>query len=448
MTTIMPPGSAELVQRVAELSGQNVFACYQCGKCTAGCPFGFDPQGVLRRVQLGQVEAAIGLDTPWDCAACLTCAANCPKGVDPTKIYLALRSIAETDHVGAHHRRHRLRSTILANNHRLARLGSRFARFSNWVFRAPGAGVALERVIGVHHARSLPPFARPSFQEWFRQHVPLGDGHRGRVLLFHDTFMDYNFPETGVAATELLELAGYQVELTNSECCGRVLISKGRRPQAAELAQINIPRLYEQSASGTAIVGCEPSCLLTLRHEYPDLAGDGETRRMAEVVASRCLLLDEFLERLADDGELQLNFRAPAAQRQSVLFQGHCHQKALAKPLASVRLLRLAGYDAELINAACCGLAGSFGYEKEHYEASRAAAEQGVAPALRAQPEAKVVVMGVSCRQQIEHFCGRPARHLAQALREAIAEEPADCAARRADGPPDPSGVTPAAKAS
>ncbi len=422
------PGSSQLAQRVAELSGQNLFACYQCGKCTAGCPFGFDPQGVLRRVQLGEVEAAAGLDTPWDCAACLTCAANCPKGVDPTKVYLALRSIAETGHIGAHHRRHRLRTTVLANNHRLARLGSHLAPFSNWAFRAPGTGLALERLLGVHHARSLPPFARPSFQEWFRHHLPLGDGHRGRVLLFHDTFMDFNFPETGVAATELLELAGYQVELTNSVCCGRVLISKGRRLRAAQHAQINIPRLYEQSAAGAVIVGCEPSCLLTLRHEYPDLAGGGEMKRMAEVVASRCLLLDEFLERLADDGRLKLNFRAPPAQRQSVLFHGHCHQKALARPLASVRLLRRAGYDAELINAGCCGMAGSFGYEKEHYEASRAAAEQGVAPALRAQPEAKVVVMGVSCRQQIEHFCGRPALHLAQALREAVAEEPGPAA--------------------
>ncbi|HUK72812.1 MAG TPA: heterodisulfide reductase-related iron-sulfur binding cluster [Streptosporangiaceae bacterium] len=444
-TTNVSPGNSELVRRVAELSGQNVFACYQCGKCTAGCPFGFDPQGVLRRIQLGEVETAIGLDTPWDCAACLTCAANCPKGVDPTKVYQALRSIAETDHVGAHHRRHRLRTTVLANNHRTARLGSHLAPCSNWAFCAPGAGVALERVLGVHHARSLPPFARPTFQHWFRDHVPLRDGHRGKVLLFHDTFMDFNFPETGVAATELLELAGYQVELTNAVCCGRVLISKGHRPQAARHAQTNIPRLYEQSAQAAAIVGCEPSCLLTLRHEYPDLAGDDDTRQMAKVVASRCLLLDEFLERLADDGQLELNFREPPAKRQSVLFHGHCHQKAMAKPLASVRLLRLAGYDAELINAACCGMAGSFGYEKEHYEASRAALEQGVAPALRAQPEAPVVVMGVSCRQQIEHFCGRQVRHLAQALREAVAEEPADPTAQPAGRTEDPASVTQAA---
>ncbi len=448
MTNNVSPGNHELVQQVAELSGQNVFACYQCGKCTAGCPFGFDPQGVMRQVQLGEVEAAIGLDTPWDCAACLTCAANCPKGVDPTKVYQALRSIAETGHLGAHHRRHRLRTTVLANNHRTARLGSHLAPVSNWAFCAPGAGAALERVLGVHHARSLPPFAKPTFQEWFGDHVPLRDGHRGKVLLFHDTFMDFNFPDTGVAATELLELAGYQVELTDSVCCGRVLISKGRRPQAARHAQTNIPRLYQQSAHAAAIVGCEPSCLLTLRHEYPDLAGDDELRQMAEEVASRSLLLDEFLAQLADDGQLELNFREPPAHRQRVLFHGHCHQKALAQPLASVRLLRLAGYDAELINAACCGMAGSFGYEKEHYEASRAALEQGVAPALRAQPEAKVVVMGVSCRQQIEHFCGRQVYHLAQALREAVAEQPADPTAQPANRTSDPADDTKTATAS
>jgi Fe-S oxidoreductase len=425
MTTPMSPGSSELTQQVAELSGQNVFACYQCGKCTAGCPFGFDPQGVLRQVQLGDVEAAAGLNTPWDCAACLTCAANCPKGVDPTKVYLALRSLAETGHLGAHHRRHRLRTTVLANNHRLARLGSHLAPCSNWASQAPGAGAALECILGIHHARPMPPFAKPSFPEWFRHHVPLRDGHRGKVLLFHDTFMDFNFPDTGIATTELLELAGYQVQLTDTVCCGRVLISKGHRPQAARHAQINIARLYQQSAPGVAIIGCEPSCLLTLRHEYPDLAGDSETRQMAETVASRCLLLDEFLEQLASDGQLELNFREPPTPRQSVLFHGHCHQKALANPLASIRLLQRAGYHAELINAGCCGMAGSFGYEKEHYQASQAALEQGVAPALRAQPQAKVVVMGVSCRQQIEHFCQRPARHLAQALREALTGEPA-----------------------
>ena len=105
-----------------------------------------------------------------------------------------------------------------------------------------------------------------------------------------------------------------------------------------------------------------------------------------------------------------------------VLFHAHCHQKALADPGKSLELLRLAGYEAELADAACCGMAGAFGYEKEHYEQSRAAGERGLFPAVRAHADADVVVMGVSCRQQIEHFTGRPTRHVAQALRDAVKE--------------------------
>jgi Fe-S oxidoreductase len=132
-------------------------------------------------------------------------------------------------------------------------------------------------------------------------------------------------------------------------------------------------------------------------------------------------MLDEFLALLSERGELELTFDGDRDARPPVLLHAHCHQKALASPEASLRMLRLAGYRAELVNAACCGMAGAFGYEREHYELSKAAGERGVFPALRARPDADVVVLGVSCRQQIEHFTGRPTRHLAQALRDAAA---------------------------
>ena len=421
----------DLLEELAALSGQNVFACYQCGKCTAGCPFSFGPQQVVRCLQLGQVAEALALDTLWECAGCLTCAAACPKGVDPARLMRALRTLpperllaladggdGKAPSVKPHGNRRR--AWVFANNHRLARLGSALAPLSNRLLQAPGVRLANHHLLGIHKARSLPPFARPSFPAWFRSRAPLGDGHRGSVLLFHDTFMDYNFPEPGIATTELLEKAGFRVELADTVCCGRPMISKGFVEQAARHARTNVERLYEHARRGVFIVGCEPSCLLTLRSEYPDLVREPELAEQARVVARQALLIDEFLALLAERGDLELSFDGNRAGRPALL-HAHCHQKALASPARSLELLRLAGYEAELVNAACCGMAGAFGYEKEHYELSKAAGERELFPALRARPEAEVVVTGVSCRQQIEHFTGRRTRHLAQALRDAAA---------------------------
>jgi Fe-S oxidoreductase len=233
--------------------------------------------------------------------------------------------------------------------------------------------------------------------------------------------MDYNYPETGIAATELLEKAGFRVELADMVCCGRSMISKGFLDDAAAHARENLARLYERAREGVFIVGCEPSCLLTLRDEYLKLVEGPELKEQARVVGQQALLLDEFLAMLSAKGELELTFNAAQNGARPVLFHGHCHQKAAANAANSIELLQLAGYDAELVNAVCCGMAGAFGYEKEHYDVSEAAGEQDLFPAVRARTDADLVIMGVSCRQQIEHFTGRRARHLAQALRDAAA---------------------------
>ncbi len=406
-------GERDLATRVAELSGQNLFACYQCGKCTAGCPFGLSPQRVVRHLQLGQLDAAAALDSAWSCAGCFTCVAACPKGVDPARIMRAVRKLGKGKHG------HARRSWLIANNHRLARLGSATAPVSNWLLRAPGVGLANQALLGIHHRRSLPPFAAQTFPEWFAAHEPAGDGRRGRVLLFHDTFMDYNVPDFGIAATEVLERAGFRVELTDSVCCGRPMISKGFYEQAAEQARANVSRLAEQLDGGGYVVGVESSCLLTIRDEYPELVGDPDLRERAREVARRSLLIDEFLTMLHRRGELELEFAERSNGARPVVFHAHCHQKAYGSPDASLELLRLAGYDAELVNTGCCGMAGAYGYESEHYEASRAAGERELFPAVRGAPDADVVVTGISCRQQIEHFTGRQAKHLVQALRDA-----------------------------
>lgn len=431
----------ELMADVAAVSGQNIYACYQCGKCTASCPFSLNPQQVIRFLQLGQIERALTLDTPWACAGCLTCAVVCPKGLSPARINRALRTLPVGMLISSNHhpagedaaKKYKslapyyqahgtsLRTRLFAGTHRLSPLGSALAPVSNWLLKLPGANLAAHHLLGIHKARSLPPYAQPTFPIWFRRHKPLGDGHRGAVLLFHDTFMDYNIPQVGIAATELLEKAGFRVELTDTVCCGRVMLSKGFLADAAAHARTNVARLYEHARKGVFIVGCEPSCLLTLRDEYPDLVGEPELKAQARVVAQQALLIDEFVAMLNAKGDLGLTFRPAKDGGQPVLFHAHCHQKALASPAKSVEVLRLAGYQAELVDAACCGMAGSYGYEKEHYDASRAAGERGLFPAVRARPDAELAVMGISCRQQLQHFVGRHPRHVAELLRDALA---------------------------
>ena len=402
-----------LLEKVAELSGQNLYACYQCGKCTADCPFSFGPQQVVRFLQLGQVEKALAHDTLWQCASCYTCVAACPKGVDPVRIMRALRTI-DTDHGKG------LRSRVFGKIDGLSKIGSgAMAPISNTLLKLPGSNLAAHQFLGIHKNRSLPPFARRTFPSWHRNHTPLGDGHRGKVLLFNDTFMDYNLPQVGIAATELLEMAGFRVELAKKVCCGRAMISKGFYDQAAVQARANVEHLYEQTREGAFIVGCEPSCLLTLRDEYPDLV-EPEMKEQALAVGRQAVLIDEFLAMLSDKGELELDFDQAQTNGRSAIFHAHCQQKALADPAKSMQLLNMAGYQAELVNAACCGMAGSFGYEKEHYEASRAAGERGLFPAVRGRNGAEVVVMGISCRHQIEDFTDAEPRHLTQVLRDAV----------------------------
>jgi Fe-S oxidoreductase len=314
-----------------------------------------------------------------------------------------------------------MRSKMIAAMPAAMTAGSSVAFLSNLFFRLPGIRVLADIFFGFHRLRPIPRLARRTFPAWFKRRTSPGEGRRGTVALFHDTFNDLSYPQTLIAATELLEKAGYKVKLTDNVCCGRPALSKGLTHKAAEAARINVPRLYSHASKGIYIVGCEPSCLLTLRDEYPHLVPE-EMREMARVVADHALLLDEFLTMLKEEGRLDLTFKVPDPVR-SVVFHGHCHQKAAADVTKSLDMLDLAGYQSiHATNTACCGMAGAHGYEKEHYKLSQAAGERALFPDVRTHPDAQIVVTGVSCRQQIEHFTGRPVKHLAEALRDVVEE--------------------------
>jgi Fe-S oxidoreductase len=193
------------------------------------------------------------------------------------------------------------------------------------------------------------------------------------------------------------------------------MISKGMLDQARELARSNMAGLYDFARQGIPIVGCEPSCLLTLRDEYPEFVPEEQAR----VVAENSFLIDEFLARAKSNDRLDLTFKDVDKR---VLFHGHCHQKAMVGTEHSLAALRLVpGYEVELINAGCCGMAGSFGFEKEHYDISMQIGGLALFPSIESKPDWEVAVMGVSCRQQVEHGTGRKARHLVEILRDAVA---------------------------
>jgi FAD/FMN-containing dehydrogenase/Fe-S oxidoreductase len=342
------------------------------------------------------------------CLECKGCKAECPSNVDMAKMkYEFLHHYYSVNGLP-------LRNRLFGRIARLSRLGSRLAPLSNWIARSLPNRLLMERLLGIDSRRPLPAFARETFTDWFDRRRPRLDAPRGSVLLFHDTFVTYNTPEIGRAAVELLEAGGYRVELADKKCCGRPLISKGMLAEAKAHAEWNVERLHPWAARGAPIVGLEPSCLLTLRDETPELV----RTEAARAVARSCFLLEEFLVRERQRG-LTLPFRTG---RRRALLHGHCHQKALVGTAATVQALQWAGFDVTEVDSGCCGMAGSFGFEKEHYDVSVTLGNRRLVPAVKAAPEdTEIVAPGISCRQQIAHLAERRAKHPAEVLRAALA---------------------------
>jgi FAD/FMN-containing dehydrogenase/Fe-S oxidoreductase len=352
-------------------------------------------------------------DTLDLCLECKACKTECPSNVDMAKLKYEFLS-----HYYAAHGTP-LRARLFARIATLNRIGQRLAPLSNWLARSPLSKWVMTQ-LGIAPQRSLPAFASQTFSQWFARR-PLADrpARRGQVVLFHDTFMEYNCPEVGQAATQLLEAAGFEVVLVARKCCGRPAISKGLLEQVRQDARHNIALLAPYARQGIALVGIEPSCILTLREDYLDLVPSAD----AALVAQQALTIDEFLYQLHQRGELDLEFTETPKR---LLLHGHCHQKALVGTAPTLAVLRLpAGYEVQEIPSGCCGMAGSFGYEAEHYEVSMKIGSQRLFPAIHeADDSVELVADGISCRQQIQHATGRHARHLAEVLWEAVVPRP------------------------
>jgi FAD/FMN-containing dehydrogenase/Fe-S oxidoreductase len=341
------------------------------------------------------------------CLECKACQAECPANVDLAKLkYEFLHHYYRENGLP-------LRNRVFGHIAEISKIGSRFAPLSNRIASSRLNRWLMDRFLDIDSRRPLPAFAGETFTAWFNARKRTGAATRGPVVLFNDTFVTYNAPEIGRAAVELLESAGYRIELVDKKCCGRPLISKGMLEEAKEHAAWNVAQLKPWVERGIAVVGLEPSCLLTLRDESVELLRSDDARK----VARSSFLLEEFLLRERTAG-LALNFNEGPRR---ALLHGHCHQKSMVGTGPTVAALQWANFEVTEVDSGCCGMAGSFGFEKEHYEISVNLGKRRLAPAVAAQPlSTEIVAPGVSCRQQIEHLTGRRAKHPAEVLREAL----------------------------
>jgi FAD/FMN-containing dehydrogenase/Fe-S oxidoreductase len=334
------------------------------------------------------------------CLMCKACKAECPSNVDVAKL--------KAEFLHAYYKRHQrpLGHYAMANIHWLNRLGAPAAPLVNWLGQNKWSRRLLELTAGIDRRRSLPPLHADHFRRWFRRHkIDPNAGTAGRVTLLDDCFTTFNEPEVGRAAVRVLERAGYRVELAGLSCCGRAMISKGFLGEARRLAHGQLPGLAKRVADGTPILGLEPSCLLTLADEWPDLVPGPHARK----VAAAAHLADGWLAKQVESGACRL---ALGRQPGTCVLHGHCHQKALVGAGGSAAALRLVpGLDVTVLDTGCCGMAGSFGYEADHFDVSAKIAGLDLLPALRAAPAAEVAAPGTSCRHQIRDLAGRHARH-------------------------------------
>ncbi len=365
------------------------------------------PPGALTSPQMYEV-----LDL---CLECKGCRAECPTGVDMAHIKAEFLNFYQAEHGVP--LRSRLFGEIAAVS-RLARPVAGLVNAANGI--APLRGL-LARLLGLAPQRRLPRFVTRTFRQWYRNRRAGPPAGAGDVVLFVDTYTDANYPEVGQAAVRVLEAAGCRVTVIERQgCCGRPLISKGLLRRAKALAGRNLAALAPYAERGMPIIGLEPSCLLALRDEYLEFFPDDARAR---AVAGAALLIEEYLTQTGADGVPpvdRLRFETRAGERW--LLHGHCHAKALVGTAPTLALMRATGAQVAEIPSGCCGMAGSFGYEAEHYALSLQIGELKLFPAVRAAlaEGARVAAHGMSCRAQIADGTGARAVHPVEMVAERL----------------------------
>jgi len=349
------------------------------------------------------------------CLSCKGCKSECPSNVDIAR----LKSEWQQHYYDAHGVPRRAK--LIAGFTRSMRLAALAPRIYNWAVQSPTISSALKRFAGFAPARSLPLLHDTTLAQWHARHAnpPTFDYSNGRVYLFCDEFTNYNDTVIGIKAVELLNKLGYEVVIPEHIESGRAQLSKGLVREAQKLAIRNVQLLKDTVTEQTPLIGLEPSAILGFRDEYPDLV-PAELKSAAHALAKNALLFDEFFAREIDTGRIRRE--AFNAQKRTIKLHGHCHQKALSSLTPTVKLLELpAGHSVQIIPSGCCGMAGSFGYEAEHYGVSQQIGELVLLPAVRAaSADTLIAAPGTSCRHQIKDATGRIALHPVEILHAAL----------------------------
>jgi FAD/FMN-containing dehydrogenase/Fe-S oxidoreductase len=353
------------------------------------------------------------------CLACKGCKSECPSNVDMAKLKAEfLQHYYDANGVP-------FRTKMIAGvsgSNRLAAIAPPFYNF--FASNKLTAGL-LKKVLGFAPQRSIPAIHSTTLEGWYRKHKASNFGvagshsKKGKVYLFCDEFTNYNDTDVGIKAIKLLTKLGYEVEIPKHIESGRTFISKGLLRDAKKIANRNVEFLKDKVSPVTPIIGIEPSAILTFRDEYPDLVNN-DLLAGALKIAENTYLIDEFIAKEIDQGNITKD--AFTKEKKLIKFHGHCHQKALSSLVPSKKMLSLPeNYEVHMILSGCCGMAGSFGYEKEHYEVSMQIGELVLFPTVRKQPQEVIIAApGTSCRHQIKDGTGRKALHSLEVLYEAL----------------------------
>ncbi|MFD2823491.1 FAD-binding and (Fe-S)-binding domain-containing protein [Lacinutrix iliipiscaria] len=347
------------------------------------------------------------------CLSCKACASECPSSVDVASLKAEFQYQYQQANGVA------LRTKLFAYNNKLNTIGSRFPRLTNFVFSNRFSSGILKSSLGVAQKRSLPLISNKSLSKYYLnfENQSIKNNHIKTVYLFNDEFTNLLDTTIGIDALQLLTQLNYKVKMINHEESGRAFLSKGLLKQAKQLANKNVSIFKDLISDETPLIGIEPSAILTFKDEYLKLADDLPS---AEHIAKHTFLIEEFLQKEIQLGHIKASQFTNEAK--TIKFHGHCHQKALANQWSSFELLNLPeNYKVTIIPSGCCGMAGSFGYEKEHYKVSMQIGEQTLFPAIRkSNKDVIIAANGTSCRHQIKDGTQREALHPISIIRHAL----------------------------
>ncbi len=349
------------------------------------------------------------------CLSCKGCKSECPSNVDMGKLK------QEWQYQYYKEKGVPLRNKLIANFPNSMKLAAMVPWGYNLTFGNKLTGNIAKSVIGFAPKRSMPKLSPVAWDKWFQKEFKQEIAEPKKIVYFFiDELINYNESEIGITAMKLLDKLGYEVKYLQHKASGRTYLSKGLLEEAKNLAEFNVNLYKGKISEDTPLIGIEPSAILTFRDEYPDLLR-GEMKAAANEIGAHTFMIEEFLAKELEAGNIDLSLFTE--KKQLVKLHGHCQQKALSSMVPVKKILsKMGGYEVQLIPSGCCGMAGSFGYEKEHYELSMQIGELVLFPTVRQQPEEVIIAAaGTSCRHQIKDGTGRKSKHPVELIWEAIA---------------------------